>query len=50
MIVEPIGLEVEKLPRPLNWSELFGNDHPVELEIGSGKGTFLTSNPKRGPR
>ena len=25
----------------LNWASIFGNDHPVELEIGSGKGTFL---------
>src|SRR5947209_19652819 len=41
-IVEPIGLDVEKISRPLNWRELFGNDHPVELEIGIGKGTFLT--------
>jgi tRNA (guanine-N7-)-methyltransferase len=42
LVVEPIGLNVETLPRPLNWHELFGNDHPVELEIGIGKGTFLT--------
>jgi len=25
----------------LDWGELFGNDHPVEMEIGFGKGTFL---------
>jgi tRNA (guanine-N7-)-methyltransferase len=25
----------------LKWSDIFGNEHPVELEIGSGKGTFL---------
>ncbi len=25
----------------LSWSEIFGNDHPVELEIGAGKGTFV---------
>jgi tRNA (guanine-N7-)-methyltransferase len=29
------------LAGPLDWSALFGNDHPVELEIGSGKGLFL---------
>ncbi len=40
-IIEPVGLVVEQLPRPLNWRELYGNDHPVELEIGMGKGTFL---------
>ena len=35
---------------PIVWSELFGNDHPVELEIGSGKGLFLlnaASKPSR---
>jgi tRNA (guanine-N7-)-methyltransferase len=26
---------------PLLWSALFGNDHPVEIEIGFGKGLFL---------
>ena len=42
LIVEPIGLDVDNLPRPLKWRELYGNDHPVEIEIGMGKGTFLT--------
>jgi tRNA (guanine-N7-)-methyltransferase len=28
-------------PALINWTALFGNDHPVELEIGSGKGLFL---------
>ena len=23
------------------WKEFFGNDHPVELEIGMGKGQFI---------
>ena len=46
LIVEPIGLDVEKLPRPIDWRELYGNDHPVELEIGMGKGTFLTEQAK----
>jgi len=25
----------------IRWVDIFGNEHPVELEIGSGKGTFL---------
>ena len=25
----------------LRWSELFGDDRPVEIEVGSGKGLFL---------
>ena len=49
LIVEPIGLDVEKLPRPLNWAELYGNDHPVEMEIGMGKGTFITEQAKARP-
>jgi tRNA (guanine-N7-)-methyltransferase len=48
-IVEPIGLDVETLPKPLDWQNLFGNDHPVELEIGMGKGTFLTDQAKSRP-
>jgi tRNA (guanine-N7-)-methyltransferase len=49
MIVEPIGLDVETLPKPLNWAEVFGNDHPVEMEIGMGKGTFLTEQAMQRP-
>jgi len=34
---------------PIDWTGLFGNENPVELEIGSGKGLFLanaaTANP-----
>jgi len=46
MIVEPIGLDVETLPRPIDWEAMFGNDHPVEMEIGMGKGTFITEQAK----
>lgn len=34
---------------PIIWSELFGNDHPVELEIGFGKGLFLTTSATANP-
>jgi tRNA (guanine-N7-)-methyltransferase len=31
-------------PTPtLDWRELFGNDHPVEIEVGFGKGLFLVT-------
>ena len=40
-VVEPVGLVVETLPRPLDFAALYGNANPVELEIGTGKGTFL---------
>src|SRR5262245_49584292 len=49
LIVEPIGLDVETLPRPIDWAALFGNAHPVELEIGMGKGTFITEQAKARP-
>ena len=48
-IVEPIGLDPDKLPKPLRWEEIFGNTHPVELEIGMGKGTFLLEQAKTRP-
>jgi tRNA (guanine-N7-)-methyltransferase len=28
-------------PPPIDWRELFGNGHPVEVEVGFGKGAFL---------
>jgi len=31
------------------WSLLFGNDAPVEIEIGSGDGTFLATAAARAP-
>lgn len=37
----PYGLTAETAPRPSTAMSLFGNDRPLELEIGSGKGTFL---------
>jgi tRNA (guanine-N7-)-methyltransferase len=35
------GLTLSAAPRPSGSLSLFGNDRPLELEIGSGKGTFL---------
>jgi tRNA (guanine-N7-)-methyltransferase len=49
LIIEPIGPDVETLPHPILWLDLFGNDHPIELEIGMGKGTFLTDQAKARP-
>lgn len=31
------------------WKEFFGNDHPIELEIGCGKCTFVAEKAKRNP-
>ncbi|HEY7120335.1 MAG TPA: tRNA (guanosine(46)-N7)-methyltransferase TrmB [Tepidisphaeraceae bacterium] len=49
LIIEPVGLDVDSLPRPLDWAALFGNDHPVEMEIGIGKGTFITEAARANP-
>ena len=32
-----------------HWQEVFGNDHPVRIEIGMGKGTFLMRMAKTYP-
>jgi tRNA (guanine-N7-)-methyltransferase len=37
----PHLLPVPDPPAPIDWAALFGNDHPVELEVGFGKGQFL---------
>ena len=34
-------LTLEPGDPPLDWPTLFGNDRPVEVEIGHGKGAFL---------
>jgi tRNA (guanine-N7-)-methyltransferase len=44
-----IALEADELSRPLVWNEVFGNSHPVEIEIGMGKGTFITEQAKTRP-
>lgn len=34
---------------PIDWNAMFGNDHPVELEVGSGKGLFLANAARENP-
>lgn len=44
--------ECDKLsitPEHLNLKELFGNDNPVHIEIGMGKGMFITTLAKNNP-
>ena len=49
LIPEPIGLDIEALPRPIDWAALFANSNPIEIEIGMGKGTFLVEQAKARP-
>jgi tRNA (guanine-N7-)-methyltransferase len=37
----PYLLAAPEPPAPIDWAALFGDDHPVELEVGFGKGLFL---------
>lgn len=39
----------DQLPVPLSSRSLFGNDQPLELEIGSGKGLFLSNAAAANP-
>ncbi|MEM9643360.1 MAG: tRNA (guanosine(46)-N7)-methyltransferase TrmB [Planctomycetota bacterium] len=39
----------DQLPNLLNSRTLFGNDKPLEIEIGSGKGLFLAGASKENP-
>ncbi|MBN1361839.1 MAG: tRNA (guanosine(46)-N7)-methyltransferase TrmB [Sedimentisphaerales bacterium] len=36
-----VALKVEEFSGPLDLTEIFGRPGPVQIEIGSGKGTFL---------
>jgi tRNA (guanine-N7-)-methyltransferase len=40
---------VDDVPAPIDWVALFGDDHPVELEVGSGKGLFLVNAARANP-
>ena len=31
------------------WKDVFGNDHPVHIEIGMGKGKFIMTLAKKNP-
>jgi tRNA (guanine-N7-)-methyltransferase len=42
-------LEFEQLPHPWYAAALFGRDRPVEVEVGSGKGLFLRTEPPARP-
>lgn len=32
-----------------HWNEIFGNDHPIHIEIGMGKGQFITTLAQQNP-
>jgi len=38
------------LPGPLDWEQVFGNRHPVEMELGFGKALFLIAQAGERPQ
>jgi tRNA (guanine-N7-)-methyltransferase len=48
-MLAPYLFEVPIPPAPLDWSVVFDNDRPVELEVGFGKGLFLISSATARP-
>src|ERR1700677_1905034 len=36
-------------PAPIEWSSLFGNENPIEVEVGFGKGLFLLTTALDAP-
>ena len=49
LTIEEILLPAEKFDGPVNWQKLFGNGNSVEIEIGSGTGTFLINAARANP-
>jgi tRNA (guanine-N7-)-methyltransferase len=49
MNVEGVGVTEQTLTRPIDWAQLYGNANPVEIEIGCGKGTFITDQARKFP-
>ncbi|MBR5524872.1 MAG: tRNA (guanosine(46)-N7)-methyltransferase TrmB [Clostridia bacterium] len=47
--VDTVRFDADEAPKHLNFRELFGNDNPVELEIGCGKGGFICQLAARHP-
>ncbi len=48
--LKPYFLTLADFEGPIDWKTFFGNDHPVEIDVGSGRGLFLvtagTENPE----
>jgi tRNA (guanine-N7-)-methyltransferase len=45
----PYLLEARNPPTVLDWRSIFQNDHPVEIEVGFGKGLFLITAAEARP-
>lgn len=45
----PWFLTLDDLDGALDWSEFYENDHPVELDVGCGRGLFLVNSATTHP-
>ncbi len=43
-------IKLSDIDPPIDWRMIFGNDNPVEIEVGCGKGRFLLEASKRCPK
>lgn len=41
--LKPYFLTLDDLDGPIDWPRFFGNDHPVEIDVGCGRGLFLVT-------
>jgi len=49
LLPNPVGLDLAERETPPDWTEVFGFDGPLELEIGSGKGGHALAYAARHP-
>lgn len=47
--MNPLGLPPVGEPPPPPWREVFGRDAPLEVDVGFGKGLFLTDRAREAP-
>lgn len=47
--LRPWFLTLDDLDGPLDWRAFFGNDHRVEIDVGSGRGLFLVAASQENP-
>ena len=41
--LRPYFLTLGDLDGPIDWTAFFGNEHAVEIDVGSGRGLFLVT-------
>jgi tRNA (guanine-N7-)-methyltransferase len=47
--LKPYFRTLEDVPETIRWAEFFGNENPVELEVGTGRGLFLVNAGQQRP-